>query len=102
MSTLRKAWKKLKKVPIIGWVVFVVLAVLVGVWLFFRKTGGGLGAFLAPSPRVEPPGPPAITPEEAEEQREVIAEELTVVEEKAETEAEALKRRAREKFGEIE
>jgi len=93
----------LKKIKWWMWLLFPVALVILVVY-FFRR-GSGLGAFLR-SPPCESSAPrstaPAVTPERAEEIREEIREEMEIGEKKAETEAEALRRKAREKFGNSE
>ena len=88
----------LKKIPKWCWYLFPVAILLI---LFFALRGGGRGAlrWLSP-PRPPASRPPAITPEEAEDQREEVTEELAAKEEKIESETDSMRRRAREKFGE--
>ena len=90
----------LKRIPKWCWYVFPAAIFL---FLFFAFRDGGRVArrWLSP-PELPSPRPPAITPKDAEDKREEIREELKAGEEKAESEADALRRRAREKFGEIE
>ena len=90
---------KLPKIPRWCWYVFPVALILLVVY-FFR--GGAVWPW-ADSPSVPdgPGAPPSITPKVAEEKREEIKEELKVEEEKIETEANALRKKIKDKFGSL-
>lgn len=90
------------KIPKWCWYAFPV-AVLLIIILAFRGGGRALWSRLgSPSAvSVDPAAPPALTPEKAEEKREEIKEELKVEEEKVETEADALRKKIKDKFGSL-
>ena len=86
-----------KKIPKWCWYVFPVAILL---FLFFAFRDGGRGALRwLHSPQPLATRPPAITPAEAEEQREEIAEELKEEEEIIDTEVDELRKKIEAKFG---
>lgn len=77
-----------------------VIALVVAVILFFRKGGGLVGIFRT-TPESIPSGPATpITQEEAEEAREEISENLQSEEDVICSEADQLRKKIEEKFGE--
>ena len=96
MSFLQKAWAKLKKVPVLGWAVFGVLALVVLVGLFFRGQG-------RPKSRSSPQGAsaPTLTPEQAEEELEKIDEDLAAKNTAIDQKYDQLEENARKRWDEL-
>jgi hypothetical protein len=88
-----------RKIPLWAKIVFPV-AILLFLFFAIRKGGAGALRWLNP-PLPKPPasGPPALTPKQAEEEREEIQEDLETEEKQGETEADELRKKIADKFG---
>ena len=88
-----------RKIPLWAKIVFPVAILL---FLFFAIRKGGAGALRwlnPPLPKSPAAGPPAVSPKEAEEKREEIAENLEKEESQITTEADELRKKIADKFG---